>query len=260
MIREIFENSFIESERLIKSYYGRKILAYFNAYGIKYNFCRFFELKYENISGIMLEINSTVVIWNETDMPQEAINEIAEYVKMVQPIRVEAPWYIMKHLGDIEGYIPLTRTLFKYKGMETESKVKETDVTVPKLDTIYPILSESFPKTQDYGLWITDMSHRIRRDITKVWLYKDCTTLTEIYDIDDHILIGQVATRRDSRGKGYARNLLSFICEKRKAEGKTLWLFALDHRVSFYKGIGFEAISHENVIQRSDSLIEHEKR
>ena len=104
------------------------------------------------------------------------------------------------------------------------------------------------------------MSHRIRRDITKVWLYKDCTTLTEIYDIDDHILIGQVATRRDSRGKGFARNLLSFICEKRKAEGKTLWLFALDHRVSFYTGIGFEAVSHENVIQRSDSLIEHEKR
>ena len=61
--------------------------------------------------------------------------------------------------------------------------------------------------------------------------------------------------------KGTPRNsVVRAYYEKRKAEGKTLWLFALDHRVSFYTGIGFEAVSHENVIQRSDSLIEHEKR
>ena len=89
----------------------------------------------------------------------------------------------------------------------------------------------------------------MRKRNSKIYLYNNCTTATVIYDVDDHVLIGQVATKKEARGKGYARELLYWIGHSLSLEGKTVKLFALDYRESFYKEIGFKAVSAENVIQ-----------
>ena len=79
--------------------------------------------------------------------------------------------------------------------------------------------------------------------------FRRYTTATVIFDVDDNVLVGQVATKPEARGKGYARDLLYWIGHTLSLEGKTVTLFALDYRESFYEEIGFKPVSVENVIQ-----------
>ena len=70
-----------------------------------------------------------------------------------------------------------------------------TDVEMnPSLDDVYKILSEGFPNILDYPLWLTDTSHRCRHGVSHIMTYKNATTATIMFDIDDNVLVGEVAT------------------------------------------------------------------
>lgn len=247
MIKQIDDKNQIDREFLVRTYYGRKFLAYMEAYGTSYNFCRFFTISYDNISAYMFQINATLIICSECEFPA---CELRQFILMNRPFRVEAPSYVLKNIENLEGYHKLKRTQFEFSehlpcGFN-ESELEEN----PKLDEIYEIITEGFPNIKDYGIWITENSHRVRRGISHIYLYKKCTTATVIYDIDNHVLIGQVATRESARGNGYARELLYWLGHKLHLEGKRITLFALDYRESFYREIGFNEISVECVIER----------
>ena len=49
MIRIITDENIIDKEMLNKSYYGRKVLSYLMAYGVKYDFCKFYLLEYDDV-------------------------------------------------------------------------------------------------------------------------------------------------------------------------------------------------------------------
>ena len=67
---------------------------------------------------------------------------------------------------------------------------------------------------------------------------------------ENHVLIGQVATKRAARGKGYARDFLHWIANDLSARGKDGILYALDIRKSFYEEIGFTLLESEFVWER----------
>ncbi len=81
--------------------------------------------------------------------------------------------------------------------------------------------------------------------------YKSCTTASISYDIDNHVLVGQVATKIASRGGGFARRFLTWLAAYLEQQGKTAVLYALDIRESFYREIGFKAVSEEYVLEKS---------
>ncbi|MBE6853647.1 MAG: GNAT family N-acetyltransferase [Ruminococcus sp.] len=246
MIKHITDTDLMSIEALHKNYYGRKILSYYISYGTGYDFCRFFEVSSDDTVGYMVQFNALIVIFSQGELESE---ELAQFIAMNKPFRVEAPWIVLKNLCDIPGYGKLKRTMFEFTDHKPlkfdESKV----IDEPSLDEIYNILEESFPTVADHGLWITEHSHKIRRGLSKIYLYNHCTTATVIFDVDDNVLVGQVATKPEARGKGYARDLLYWIGHTLSLEGKTVTLFALDYRESFYEEIGFKPVSVENVIQ-----------
>lgn len=82
--------------------------------------------------------------------------------------------------------------------------------------------------------------------------YRDSTTVTILFDIENHVLVGQVATCAAARGSGYARDFLHWLANQLQQQGKYAVLYALDIRVSFYQEIGFEAADTEWVLERSD--------
>ncbi len=247
MIRKIDNKNNIDREFLVRTYYGRKFLAYLGAYDVSYDFCRFFELIYGDIKGYMFQINATLVVCAESEFP---CDELEQFILMNQPFRVEAPSFILKNIENIDGYHKLKRTQFEFSEHIPENFNESELEENPKLDEAYDIITEGFPNISNYGLWITENSHRIRRGTSKIYLYKGCTTATVIYDVDNHVLIGQVATRESARGNGYARELLYWLGHKLRSEGKSITLFALDYRESFYREIGFSEISVECVIER----------
>lgn len=249
MVKLIKDTDLLELDVLHRDYYGRKILSYYISYGTKYDFCRFFEISTDTDKGYMVQFNSVMIISAFSEMPSE---ELVTFIEMNKPFRVEAPWIVLEHLCDIHGYKMLKRTKFEFTDHRPEGFDESELTETPSLDEIYDILHEGFPTLVGHGLWITEHSHKIRHGLSKIYLYNKCTTATVIYDVDDHVLIGQVATRTEARGKGYARELLYWIGHTLSLNGKTVSLFALDYRESFYREIGFKPVSVENVIQQAD--------
>ncbi len=250
MIVRVYEFSEEERAELKKSWRGKKLLAYFKAYGGEYDFCQFFRLDYDNTRGWMFLLNSTLVICSNDEIPTD---EAKMFIEMHLPFRLECPQHMLNTLSTIENYQQLRRTLFSLKPLPVSEGFDENDVEFnPKLSDVYDILQEGFPNLTDYPLWLTDTSHRCRHGVSHVLTYKDSTTVTIVFDQDNSVMVGQVATRLENRGSGYARDFLKWLSAWLGGMGKEAVLYALDVRRSFYLQIGFEEIETEYVLERVD--------
>lgn len=85
-----------------------------------------------------------------------------------------------------------------------------------------------------------------------MFTYRNSTTASAVFDIENVVLIGQVATDTAARGRGYAREFLKWLAGFFNGLGKRAYLLALDVRVSFYREIGFREVESEIVLERID--------
>ncbi len=250
MIKIIDDENDLDRKMLLKTLSGKKLLAYYKAYGLNYDFCRFYKLEYDCGTGFMFMINSTLIICSDYELP---IDEIESFIQMNMPFRVEGTQQIISRLKCIEHYQALNRTIFEMLPDESTSRFNEEFVEFnPDLHDAYEILSEGFPNIADFGLWYTDTSHRCRHGVSRVFTYKGCTTASIVFDIENDVLVGQVATKINARGSGYAREFLKWMAAFLHQFNKRAYLLALDIRVSYYREIGFREVEKEIVLERID--------
>lgn len=251
MIRLLTDERELDRKLLLETLSGRKLLSYVKAYGLGYDFCRFYEVTDEKGRGFMFMINSTLIICSDDKL--EATEELELFVEMNLPFRIEGSQRILHGLSGSGRYQSLNRTVFELIPDESTADFCEQYVDLdPKLTEVYKILSEGFPNIADFSLWYTDTSHRCRHGISRVFTYRDCTTASAMFDIENEVLIGQVATKLESRGSGYAREFLKWLAGFFNDLGKRAYLLALDVRVSFYREIGFREVEREIVLERRD--------
>lgn len=254
MIKMIKSDSELDSNLLLKTLSGRKMLAYMKAYGAGYDFCRFYKItgEYGNIGeGYMFIINSTLIICGDGQL--EADDELQIFINMNMPFRIEGDQKILSGISREDKYQVLNRTIFELVPDKDSYTFAEEFVDFdPYLPDVYQILSEGFPNISDFSLWYTDTSHRCRHGISRVFTYRNSTTASIVFDIGNEALIGQVATRVSARGSGYAREFLKWLALFLNNNGKRAFLLALDVRVSFYREIGFREVEHEIVLERID--------
>jgi len=251
MIKLIKSESELDSALLMKTLLGRKMLAYMKAYGAGYDFCRFYKITDTSGTGYMFFMNSTLIVCGDENL--ETTEELQIFVKMNLPFRIEGTQKIIMGLNIPEHYQVLNRTVFELVPDENSYKFAEEFVDFdPYLPDVYKILSEGFPNISDFSLWYTDTSHRCRHGISRVFTYKNCTTASVVFDIGNEVLIGQVATKIEARGSGYAREFLKWLALFLNNLNKRAFLLALDVRVSFYNEIGFKEIEKEKVLERKD--------
>ena len=251
MIKLIEHEHELDRELLLRSISGRKMLAYMRAYGPNYEFCRFYKITDENGIGFMFIINSTLIICSDDNL--EATEEIDLFINMNIPFRIEGSQKILEKINNPERYQKLNRTVFELIPDNTSLESIEEHVDFnPHLPEVYRILSEGFPNIADFSLWYTDTSHRCRHGISRVFTYRNSTTASIMFDIENVVLIGQVATKTAARGSGYAREFLRWLAQFLNGLGKRAYLLALDVRVSFYREIGFREVESEIVLERID--------
>ncbi len=251
MIKLLDNEKDIDRELLLKTLSGKKMLAYIKAYGLGYDFCRFYEVSDENGKGYMFIMNSTLIICSDDKLG--VTEELEIFIRMNLPFRIEGSQKILRELDSSKHYQQLSRTIFELVPDEKTADFDEASVEFnPNLTDVYKILNEGFPNIADFSLWYTDTSHRCRHGISRVFTYKGCTTASAVFDIENDILIGQVATKIESRGSGYAREFLKWLAQFFNNLGKRAYLLALDVRVSFYREIGFREVEHEIVLERKD--------
>ena len=247
MIKLIARDCDLNTYLLRKTWRGRRMYSYYKAYGLGCPFCQFFTVGEE---GVMLLYNSTMLIVNA---PAEDCEDLALFIRMHQPFRIEVD-EPMRALLDavLPEYESLHRTTFELLPDEAAQSAEEFVEFNPSLEDVYRILSAGFPNLQDYSLWLTDTSHRCRHGVSHVMTYKNSTTATIMFDIDDHVLVGQVATLPEARGLGHARIFLRWLALFLAQFNKQAVLYALDIRESFYREIGFRAIAEEFVLERTE--------
>lgn len=211
MIQQITAFSPEETAILEQSWRGRQMLAYQQAYGGGYDFCRFFRATDCGGTGWLFLFNATLLICAEGSVPEEEIRTFAE---MHLPFRIECPAELLPVLGQIPNYQKLHRATFQLTPSAPSPAFCPDEVNEsPRLQNVYEILQEGFPNLLEYSLWLTDVSHRCRHGMSKVLTYKNSSTLSLVYDWKGNVLVGQVATKLAQRGSGYARDFLRWIAE-----------------------------------------------
>ncbi len=253
MIKQIFSSQEFQFERLTPNCYTRKLKSNFNAYQTKYDFCRFYEAKTDSTKAIICMFNSSMLVAtiDDVEFDDEFINDLITFIQMNKPTMVEVDRLIAQKLQQTlsDDYDFKIRTEYEY-----DKKIDAIDISVeekPKLDDIFCIVKIAFPALADtYDLWITDTSHRIRRDQAWVYSYKNASTLMVKYIIDGYALIGQVGTLPEARGKNYARELLYYTIYKMQKQGIRVCLFAREKMFSFYEELGFTPVLMDLVLER----------
>ena len=219
-------------ERLTDSYYGKKIMAAFLAYGADYDFCKFYACG----DGTVHIYNSSMVI--DGSCEPEEVNIL---IKMAKPHNIEVSSSVALHGNEINK--KLHRTLFKAVSGETDIVPEDIKANCC-MEECFEILSESFENFSSFDDWYVDISHRIRHGVSELYLCGR-TTVTKCFDIDRFVFVSGIATAASERGKGSARRVLRCLAKKFRKEGKEIYLFALDHRRSFYESIGFEPVGED---------------
>ncbi len=233
MIRQIYDGI---PELVSDSYYGRKILAAYKAYGAGYDFCKFYSCK----DGIIHIYNTSMVIDGNID-----VSETEMFINMTKPFAIEMSRRETLHFDST--YVRKNRTLFRVKSGDTDidiNDVKVNDCT----DKCFEILSKSFENMGSYDAWYVDISHKIRHNVSNLYLF-DSTTVTQQFNINGFIFLSHIATAPEARGRGTARRLLYCLGKEAEKRGGEAYLFALDHRRSFYESIGFEPVYEDTLYE-----------
>lgn len=253
MIKQIFSQQEFEFEKLTPNCYTRKLKSNFNAYETKYDFCRFYKSETTSIKAIICIFNSSMLVATieNTDFDDEFINDLITLIKMNKPTMVEVDKLIAQKLQQplSDDYDFKIRTEYEF-----EKEIEPLDITIdesPKLDDIFNIVKVAFPALADtYEMWMTDTSHRLRRNQAWLYCYHNSSTLMVKYILDGYALIGQVGTLPEARGNNYARKLLYYTINKMQKQGIRVCLFAREKMFSYYEELGFTPVLIDLVLER----------
>ncbi len=250
---QIANNLELVLQRLDNSHYSNKIIANFKAYSDCYDFCRFYEIiDNTKVVGLINLFNSSMVISVfDLDDVETIINDICIFVNINKPNSIEGQKCIVNKLAlFVSQYSKVDRAYFKFeKTLNTDNLIIDKN---PSFDKVFDVLKDGFDSIKNnYAMWLTDVSHRVRRNQSFVYLYNDCSTATVQYILDNKAFVGLVATKKDKRGKGYAKKLLNYICNEFMLEDIETFLLAREERIGFYKEIGFKELSRDLILERN---------
>ena len=204
-----------------------KIRALYNAYGTKYPFCRFYRQGNCYISCL----DGAFVVCGE---PQDAA-ELSQFLTVNGYTEIFCAEVTADRLSESLEAVSAEIFLMCFSGGVI---MAEPDFT-PSLIDVYSIVSEGFDIP--FEPWYLDMSHRVRHGVTRCAVLDDKTALVIQHDINGEALISQVACRKDSRGKGYALQLVTSVAAS--LAPSDVYVLCEDSLVSFYKKCGFEPVS-----------------
>lgn len=107
----------------------------------------------------------------------------------------------------------------------------------PPLEEVFPIVKDGFPNI-DHDCWLTDVSHKIRHNISKVYVYNGAS-VTVMADINYGVFLGTLATKNEFKGKGSAKSLLRSVGAHYEKQGKEVSILCKQELIPFYKKAGF---------------------
>lgn len=94
----------------------------------------------------------------------------------------------------------------------------------------YDVLSEVFSHSineKNYNSWYTDISHRVRHGMSKIYTYNKVCSGTAYCNIDGMLLLAQLGTLQQARNQGLALKMIHHIANDQE-NVKTISLLSQD--------------------------------
>ncbi|HBH94174.1 MAG TPA: hypothetical protein DDX91_00355 [Ruminococcaceae bacterium] len=107
----------------------------------------------------------------------------------------------------------------------------------PPLDGVFEILKDGFPDLS-YEQWYTDISHKIRHGVSRVYVYGGATA-TVMSDMNGSVFIALLASKKEARGTGTAKKLLRALGVGFEKQGKESSVLCREELIPFYRKAGF---------------------
>ncbi len=211
---------------------ANKIRALFLAYGLGYDFCRFY--RQDDIFVSSLD-GSFVLCGDNAD-----VGELSAFLRISGFSDVFCSEKLGRSLSADLGGRSVYVHLMKYNGDDYSCELSDDTA----LSDVYKILGDSFDI--EFEPWYLDMSHRIRHGISRCYTADGCSTVTVQHNINGEALISQVATLQAERGKGRASALLKSVCTLLRPSD--VFVLCEDKLVPFYKNVGFVSAGKKCII------------
>lgn len=204
---------------------AQKIRALLNAYGTKYDFCRF----YVSENYILCEMNGSFVVCEIAENGD--IDELAEFFTFGGFSEIFCSECLGKRFGRLLGCNVEIVNLMRFCGEAERAEVEKS----PPLGEVYEILKTAFDI--DYEYWYADMSHRIRHNVAAARKFGNSVLIIQ-HNLNGEALLSQIATLPSSRSRGNASRLISAVCGE--LSPSEVFVICEDALTGFYRKIGFE--------------------
>lgn len=212
-----------------------KIYALWLCYGIKYDFCRFYEAD----GAVICVLDGSFVV---SDRGNCDFEELAVFFD----IGGFSDIFCSKRFGyGISEHMCCDRcdvNLMRFNGVPHDTEyVTEKDTP---LEEFYGILKTSF----DIGFepWYLDMSHRIRHGVSRTRRLGGSVLVIQ-HELFGSALISQVATEPGERGKGGASRLISAVCAE--LSESEVYVICEDSLCGFYEKNGFSKLCKKCILK-----------
>lgn len=210
------------SELPEKGVEAQKIRSLLLAYGMKYDFCRFYTA--ENLFAAQLNGDFVICDCGKTD-----IEELAEFLCFSGFAGVFCSDKLGRELSEKLSLEAKIINLMRFGG-EISGEIPET----LSVSEAYSVIKTGF--CFDFEPWYLDMSHRVRHGISR--FYGLCgSALAVQYSINGEALLSQVSTLPEKRGNGCASRLLSAVCGELR--DFAVYVLCENELVPFYQKNGF---------------------
>lgn len=215
--------------------YAARITALAKTYGFGHNFVLFW-VQYvggEPVAAVSrIDGSMSICCLEKTDF-----EELAEFVKVVGFSVISCREETAEKLGfgaSKASYI------VKYNG--TASPPDACVLWDYDKKAVYELLIECGFEMGDYGAFLADYCSKLNKGTAKLAAVAGDeldACASALFIGDKSVLLGAVATRKTSRGKGYASKAVKALAAG--FDGKSVFLFCRnDSLLEFYKKIGFE--------------------
>ena len=241
--------------------FSGKVKTLHDAYGLDNEFCTFYEQVNEGSvpsrTLVLSKLDRDFVVKAEADagldadadadadLDADCAEELAQFIIACKGRTL----FVDDKVGSvIEPFLPGRRlhnhVMLYERGLAYTRSGKLMETTDYK--AVYGIIKDYF--NPNFDVWYTDISHRVSRGISKVYLYGGVSAATVLYDsaggssCPGVAFITQVATAQAARGQGSASEMLKEICSLYASGGKAPCLICRDDTIGFYEKIGFRRV------------------
>ena len=218
--------------------YAARITALFKTYGADYDFALFWVQDIDGIpSAAISRIDGNMTLCTNKNADFE---ELTHFINAVGFQSLTCSYEDMGKLG----FEPTDSSFtVRYTGRKNTAEIK----TVNDYDKrrIYDLLCDCGFELGDYGAFLSDVCSRLNKGTASMLAAEENGSLRAcafaLFEGENSVLLGAVATSPEARGRGYASAIVGEIAEKKS--DKDVFLFCRnDGLEAFYSKIGFETV------------------